>query len=139
MIDERYFGTMFVVDVASVLPLTYWTLHTNLWYLPLPALVLPPLVHLAHGQTQSAAISLAMNGAMIGLVSAAYKSGVNECDSSPSSLCIPLASITIATLATTMAVLVDSLVLARESHPVDGWRQLRVLPSAGGVVLTGQF
>jgi hypothetical protein len=139
MVDDRYFGTMLAVDLVAVVPLTYWSFHTDRWYLPLPALVLPPLVHLAHGQTQSAAISFAMNGAMIGLVSAASTSGLNECRSSSDVICVPFASILLASTATTLAILVDSLVLARESRPADRWRQLRVLPSAGGVVLMGRF
>ena len=61
--QERYWGWTMTADVAS---LVYWFAGPYDIYHAAPMLLLTPLIHTAHGEFRSAAISLGMRLAMYG-------------------------------------------------------------------------
>jgi hypothetical protein len=142
---ERYLGWTLGADLLSLVPLTSWMFRPEDVYLALPSLVLPPAIHVAHGESRTAAISFLMRGAMIGGVYLAGRSAEEECEDSETFVCVPMGSFLLAELAIIPVVLVDAFFLARTTGEVEGWHRLPVLPSVsptpgGGVLsLTRRF
>jgi hypothetical protein len=128
---ERYLGWTLLVDAVSIVPLVQWMGRPDDVYLAAPALLAAPLVHLAHGQSEKAAISLLMRGAMIGGVYLAGREARTECSHSDAFLCVPIGSVLLADLAIVPVVVIDSLLLARRTVPEEGWHRLPIMPTAG--------
>ena len=137
VVDDRYFLSVFGVDLLAVGPLTYWEYHRDQLWLPLPALLAAPLVHLAHGEPRKSGISFAMRAAMVGAVYLAGEEAKSECNSQ-GYICLPLKSLLISELAVVTVVVTDSILIARTSRPDSRWRVLpTITPSGVGVV--GRF
>jgi hypothetical protein len=126
--SERYLVWTLTADALSIAPLTMWMFRPEDAYLAAPALLLAPLVHIAHGEGGHAVGSLAMRGAMLGVVYLAGRSAERECDDSESWLCLPIGSIALANLAIIPVILVDSLLLARRVQDDPSWRRLPLVP-----------
>jgi hypothetical protein len=126
---ERYLGLTLLADLVAIVPLVRWMGRPEDVYLAAPSLVLSPLIHAAHGETEKSMLSLAMRGAMVGLVYLAGRSARDECDDSNELVCVPAGSILLANLAIVPVVLIDSIFLARRVTTVEGWRRLPVIPA----------
>jgi hypothetical protein len=140
-VDDRYFLSMFATDLVALVPVTYWMSHPDASWAALPSLVLPPLVHVAHGEPRTAGISFAMRAAMVGVVYIAGQDAKSECASSDQLFCVPLGPLLIANTAIVLTVVTDAILLARTSRPDSRWHDLRVLPTVGpgGVGVIGRF
>jgi hypothetical protein len=125
---ERYLVFTLTADMLSVIPLSLWMARPEDLYLPLPSLLLPPLIHAAHGQGKKAAGSLFMRIAMVGGVYLAGRSAEAEC-AEAELVCLPFGSIMLANLAIVPVVVLDSLLLAQRSVEVPGWSRLPITPS----------
>lgn len=142
---ERYLGWILAADLPSVIPLTYWAFYPEKVYYAAPSLLLPPLIHAAHGEGEKAAISLGLRALMLGGVYLAGRSIREECEDAALG-CLPVPSLMLMNLAIVPVLLVDALFLARRERPAEGWRHLPVVPSVsatadGGraLVLSGHF
>ena len=140
---ERYIVSMLVADVVSIPLFVKWLEKPDQLYYALPTLALPPLVHVAHGESDKAAISLAMRGATLGIVYALTRDAQNQCASSQSYVCIPIGQFVLAGSVLVMVVVTDSVLLARRARPNDAWLRLPILPmvtpSGGGLTYVGSF
>ncbi len=125
---ERYLVWTLTADALSIAPLTTWMFRPEDAYLAAPALLLAPLVHVAHGEGGRAVGSLLMRGAMLGGVYLAGRTAEHECDDSESLICVPIGSIFLANLAIIPVILVDSLLLARHVEDDPAWRRLPLIP-----------
>jgi hypothetical protein len=146
IIHERYMHWTLLADAAAIVPLTHWMGRPSDVHLALPSLLLPPLIHLAHGESDNAAISFVLRGLMIGGVYLAARNAETECDNSDSFICVPIGSILLAGLAITTVVTVDSIFLAKATRRDQRWYNLPVQPSVGVtpngggyLSLSGQF
>ena len=115
--------------MLAVIPLTYFMVHPDRYYLAAPSLLLPPLIHVAYGNSESATISLLMRVAMVGGVYLAGRNAETECDSSDSFICVPIGSIILGETAMIIPIMIDSFVLARRSRPADNWDRLPIVPT----------
>src|SRR5690348_11387449 len=106
--DEHYVGWTLTADVASLFPLVAWTGRTKDLYLAAPSLLLVPAIHAAHGEMRSAAISLAMRAAMLGVVYLMVRSADDECRSSTAEFCVPLGQFFVGYFAVTTTIILDS-------------------------------
>lgn len=146
VVHERYLGWILLADLASLVPLVHWMGRPEDVYLAAPALVLPPVIHVLHGEGEKAGLSLTLRGAMLGAVYLAGRSAEEECDDPDTYICVPIGSFMLANVAIVSVLLIDSFFLARTTRELDGWRRLPVLPSVsatpdgGGVMsLGGRF
>jgi hypothetical protein len=130
-VHERYAGSMLLADAVSIVPLVTWMTDPDRLYLAAPALVLPPLVHALHGETDKAIGSLLMRAALLAIVYGAGESGRDSCAEPNALLCVPIAQIMIASAATSAVIITDACLLGRRRRPDPGWGYLRVLPTAG--------
>jgi hypothetical protein len=128
LVDERYMGWMLGADALGLVPLVNFMVKPERPYYALPSLLLPPLVHVAHGEVGKAAGSLAMRGAMLAVVYAAGRNAENECDGQQF-ICYPFGSFMIANLAIVTVVVIDSTLLARRRRPDSTWSRMRMLPT----------
>ena len=133
LVDERYLHWTLPVDLLAVIPLTYFLVRPDDYYLAAPSLLLPPLIHIAHGNSESAAISFAMRVAMVGGVYLAGRHAENECNNSDSFLCFPIQSLIIAEVVMLTPIMVDSFFLARRTRSDDGWSRLPIMPTVAPV------
>jgi hypothetical protein len=138
--DERYLQWTLPVDLLAMIPLTYWMVRPRDVYLAMPSLVLPPLIHVAHDNARSAAISFVMRAAMVGAVYYAGRSAEREC-ANDEFICVPLGQIMLGELAIMTPIMIDSFLLAKRTRADDGWSRLPLIPSVGptpggGVSLT---
>jgi len=141
MVDERYLGWTLLADAAGLVPLVQWMVRPEQTYLALPSLVLPPLVHVAHGQNGKAVASLAMRGAMLAVVYAAGRSLEDGCEGEL--VCVPLGPLMLANAAITLTIVTDAIFFARRQRPDGTWRRLQILPTVtpqgAGVGIGGRF
>ena len=124
----RYPWWTLLADTAAIVPLTLWITEPEKLYLPVPALVLTPLIHVAYSEPTKAGLSLAMRGAMLGVVYAAGRSAESQCDNDEGFVCVPIGPILLAEFAIITAITIDA-VFARTTREARGWRRLPVLPS----------
>jgi hypothetical protein len=141
---ERYMVWTLLADFATLVPLVSWMGRPDDVYLAAPSLAVVPLIHVLHGEHESAGISLVMRGAMVGLVYLAGRNAREECEDEL--ICVPIGSVLISQAAIIPTILIDSLFLARREREVPGWRRMPIVPSVGvtrdgGGVLTlgGEF
>ena len=129
IVHERYAGWTLAADAVSLIPLTYWMGRPEDVYFALPSLLLPPIIHLAHGESERAAISLVLRSAMLGGVYLAGRSAQTECDNSSEFVCIPFRSLFLAELAIVPVLAIDALFLARKVRRKESWKRLPLQPS----------
>jgi hypothetical protein len=129
VVDERYTGWILLADFVSIVPLVRWMGRPEDVYLAAPSLILPPVIHVLHGQPQNAGLSFILRLAMVGGVYLAGRSAESECNDSDSYICVPVGSFFIADAAIVLGVTIDSIFLARRRRAVDGWDRLQVLPT----------
>jgi hypothetical protein len=129
VVDERYTGWILLADLFSIVPLVRWIGRPEDIYLAAPSLLLPPVIHVLHGQPRSAGLSFTLRAAMLGGLYLAGRSAEAECNDSDDYICVPIGSFFIADAAIVLAVTIDSILLARRRRAVEGWDRLRILPS----------
>lgn len=129
IIHERYAGWIFAADALSIVPLTLWMGRPDDVYLALPGLLLPPIIHAAHGETQTAILSLFMRAAMVGGVYLAGRSIADQC--AEDVFCYPSGAILLAELAIIPVVTIDAVFLARRTVRDESWHGLPMQPSVG--------
>lgn len=146
LVHERYTGWILAADVASLVPLVRWMGRPEDVYLAAPSALLPPFIHVLHGEPGNAALSLGMRGAMLGAVYLAGRSAESECEDSEDFICVPTRSFLLADVAIVSVVVIDSMFLAWTTSEVDGWHRLPILPSVSAtpdgrrvMSLTGRF
>jgi hypothetical protein len=143
VVDERYTGWILLADLVAIAPLVRWMGRPEDIYLAAPSLILPPVIHVLHGQPQSAGLSFTLRLAMLGSLYLAGRSAESECDDSDEYICVPVGSFFIADAVLVTAITIDSIFLARRRREVDGWRRLPVLPvgpdGRPGLSLGGRF
>ena len=131
LIRERYMAWMLAADAVGLVPLTYWIVKPGQPYYALPSLLLPPLVHAAHGESSKAVASFAMRAAMVGVVYLAGRAAETECRGSSSLVCVPLGSLVLAQTAIVTAVVIDAVLLAQRTRQDERWLRLPVQPAVG--------
>jgi len=124
----RYAWATLAADLVSIYPLLQFMVKPDQPYLAVPALVLAPAIHVGYGESDKAAVSLILRGAMIGGVYLAGRAIERECRNDEF-ICIPLGPILLANLAITTVVTVDAVFLARTTRAEHGWGRLPVLPT----------
>jgi hypothetical protein len=140
--QERYLGWTLTADALS---LFFWLQRPDEVYGAAPMMLLTPLIHTAHGQYRSAAISLGMRLALWGGLNFAGWLAREECDAQLRYICIPWGTWLLIDAAVTSVVVVDALILARQSKPAPGWRQLPMLGAGADgdgrrmLTLSGRF
>jgi hypothetical protein len=128
---ERYLGWTLLADAVALVPLLYWIERPNDAYLAVPALLLGPAVHAAHGEPRNAGISLAMRAAMLGGVYLAGRGLENQCRSSTDYVCVSGLTLLLADVAlVSTMVAVDSVLLARRQRPASEWYRLPMLSAS---------
>ena len=135
-IRHQHYGWMLLVaDLAGTVFLASWMGRREDVYLVAPSLAAGPLLHAAHGEYQTAGISLLMRTAMIGGVYLASRSLEDEASGCDEFVCVPLRSVLLAELAIIPVVVIDAAWLARRTIDVDGWHRLPVI--SAGIDRTG--
>ena len=141
--QERYLGWTLTADIAS---LFYWFAGPYDIYHAAPMLLLTPLIHTAHGEFRSAAISLAMRLAMYGTLYYAGRLADRECEAqSRGYFCFPLATFMLVDAVISSVIVVDSVILARRDVPAQEWYRLPLLGAVADadgrrmLTLTGRF
>ena len=129
LVDERYLQWTLPVDLLAVIPLTYFMMQPDRYYLAAPSLLLPPLIHVAHGNSDSATISLLMRVAMVGGVYLAGRSAETECNNSDSFVCLPMGSILLGETVMIVPIMLDSFLLAKRTRADDNWSRLPLVPA----------
>ncbi|HEX5058244.1 MAG TPA: hypothetical protein VFV99_02735 [Kofleriaceae bacterium] len=129
LVDERYVQWTLPVDLLAVIPLTYFMVQPDRYYLAAPSLLLPPLIHVAYGNSESATISVLMRVAMVGGVYLAGRSAEDECNNSESFVCLPMRSILLGETAMILPIMIDSFYLAKRTRGDDNWNRLPIVPS----------
>jgi len=131
LVNDRYTAWMIGADLVSIFPLTEWVIDPDKFYFAAPSLLLGPMIHAAHGELPKAAGSLAMRGAMLGVMYLARESADAECAGSESWICVPIGSILLMTVAYVSVTTIDAAFLAKRARRADGWDRLPVKPSFG--------
>jgi len=124
VVNERYSGWILAADGLSMLPLLNWIIRPEDIYLALPSLLAPPAIHLLHGESTNAAVSLLMRVAMLGGVYLAGRQGDDCADD-----CMPVLPLLLATISIVPVITIDSALLAHTTRPAEGWRNLPVHPT----------
>lgn len=131
IVHERYAHWTLLADAAAVVPLVYWMWRPDDVYLAAPALLLPPLIHIAEEESEHAVVSLLMRGAMVGAVYLAGRSAETECDNSDEFICVPIRSFILAQAAMVSVITIDAVFLARSTRRKDSWYRLPLQPAVG--------
>jgi hypothetical protein len=132
IVHERYMHWVLVADTLAVVPLVYWMGRPKDAYLAVPSLLLPPVIHTLHGESDKALVSLIMRTAMIAGVYYAGRSFQDECsDDRDELVCIPIRSFFIANAAIIPVIMIDAVFLARATRRADGWQRLPLQPNIG--------
>ena len=140
--QERYLGWTLSADVLS---LFFWLGHAGDVYGAAPMMLLTPLIHTAHGEYGSAAISLGMRLALWGGLYFADRVARQECDAQSGDFCFPVGTFLLIDLAVSGVVAVDAVLLARQNKPAPEWSRLPLLGAAVDrdgrrlLTLTGRF
>ena len=140
--QERYLGWTLTADVLS---LFFWLEHPDKVYGAAPMMLLTPLIHTAHGEFRSAGISLGMRLALWGGLYFADRLIREECDGQAGYYCFPIGTLLLINMAVSSVVVVDAIILARQSRPASEWRRLPILGAAADgdgrrmLTLSGRF
>jgi hypothetical protein len=140
--QERYLGWTLTADALS---LFFWLEHPDKVYGAAPMMLLTPLIHTAHGEYRSAGISLAMRLALWGGLYFADRLAREECDAQSGYFCFPLGTLLLINVAVSSVVVLDAVILARQSKPAPEWRRLPMLGAAADgdgrrmLTLSGRF
>lgn len=131
LVTDHYGWWIIGADLVSLYPLTQWMVDADKFYFAMPTLFLGPIVHAAHGEIPTAAGSLLMRGAALGVTYLAFESAKSECANTDEFVCVPVGSIMLATLAYVSATAIDATFLAKRTRRAEGWDRLPVQPSFG--------
>jgi len=140
--QERYLGWTLSADVLS---LFFWLGRPDEVYGAAPMMLLTPLIHTAHGEYGSAGISLGMRLALWGGLYVADRLARRECEAQSGDFCFPLGTFLLIDLAVSGVVVVDAVILARQTKPAPEWSRLPMLGAAVDpqgrrlLTLTGRF
>jgi hypothetical protein len=140
--QERYLGWTLTADIASM---AYWLGGPYDIYHAAPMLLLTPLIHTAHGEFRSAAISLGMRLAMFGTLFYADRLADRECGSPREDICFPVGTFLLVDAVIFTVIVVDSAILARRAVPAEEWERLPMLGAVADadgrrmLTLSGRF
>ena len=140
--QERYLGWTLTADIAS---LYYRLTDPDDIYHAAPMLLLTPLIHSAHGEFRSAAISLGMRLAMYATLYYADRLADRECGSTREDFCFPVGTFVLVVGAISSVIVVDSVILARRDVPAEEWQRLPMLGAVADadgrrmLTLSGRF
>jgi hypothetical protein len=140
---ERYWGWTMTADIASLI---YWFTDPTDIYHVAPMLLLTPLIHTAHGEYRSAAISLGMRLVMYGTLYYADRLADRECEgTSRGYFCFPLGTFLLVDFVVSSVVVIDAVILARRDVPAQEWHRLPLLGAVADaegrrmLTLSGRF